>query len=221
MRNSALRSSPYPEDASRFSKKLRVGVSADVEYVYLQQLLRKLSIEMPKVPLSVQRFDPSIMPSLLAAGEISFGIGPDSSTRRVDNTQLIRTSKSVVLRADTMPGALTLKEICYRPHASVNYSLNVDLHINDLMKELGHKRRVSVELPHFENLPNVLARTDYLAIVPDYVGEQLVKRGGLRSEPMPVTEGDFGLFVSWRQGADDSPSTRWLRSRCAMILGGR
>ncbi|WP_460044472.1 LysR substrate-binding domain-containing protein [Pseudomonas sp. S2_H01] len=221
MKISALRTSPFSEDPMRFSKRLRVGVSTDVEYVFLQSLLCKLRIEMPKVPLSVQRVDPSAMPSLLASGEISFGIGLDSRNHRLANMQLLRTSKSVVLRADTGPGPLSLKEICYRPHASVNYSINVDVQIDEMMRELGHNRKISVEIPHFENLPSVLARTDYLAIVPDYVGEQLVKRGGLRSELMPMQEGNFGLFISWRAGADDSPSTRWLRSRCSMILGYR
>jgi len=219
MKNLALKASGYAKEPIKFSKTLRVGVSTDVEYVFLQQLLCKLRIEMPTIPLSIQRVDPSTMPSLLASGEIFFGIGANSRGRSLPNTQMVRASKSVVLRADMMPGPLSVRDICYRPHASVAYSINVDLHINDLMRELGHMRKVSVEIPHFENLPSILARTDYLAIVPDYVGEQLVKRGGLRSELMPIQEGGFGLFMSWREGSDDSPSTRWLRSRCAMILG--
>ncbi|QZP31053.1 LysR substrate-binding domain-containing protein [Pseudomonas sp. DR48] len=204
-----------------FSQGLHVGISTDVEYVFLPQLLCKLRSELPGIPVIIRSADPSHMPSMLASGEISFAIGPDSLSRRVPDTHWLRSGRSMVLRADSSPGALSLKEICYRPHAAVSFAVDIDLHINGAIRELGHQRSVVMQIPHFESLPGVLAGTDCLAIVPDYVAEQLVKKGGLRSETVPISEIDFGLFMSWQASSSNDPASRWLRSRCSMILGNQ
>lgn len=202
-----------------FSQGLRVGISTDVEFVFLPQLLCKLRSELPGIPVIIQSADPSKMPSMLENGEISFAIGPDSLSRSGPNTHWLRSGQPMVLRADSSPGALSLKEICYRPHAAVSFAIDIDLHINGAIRELGHRRSVVIQIPHFDGLPQVLAGTDCVAIVPNYVAEQLVKKGGLRSEPVPISEIDFGLFMSWQASSSDDPASRWLQSRCSMILG--
>jgi LysR family transcriptional activator of mexEF-oprN operon len=84
---------------------------------------------------------------------------------------------------------------------------------------MGRKRNVafSISLPHL--IPGMLARSDMLAIVPDYVAHMMVGQGGLRAEPLPVERPALDLTMRWPQGFENDPAQRWLRSRLRMFLG--
>lgn len=199
---------------------LRVGISSDVEFAFLPKLLGKLRSEAPGVNFSVIRVEAGHILSMLAIGAISFGIGPDCIAGCPLSRQLLRTGRSVVLRADVAPGRLSLKEFCQRPHVAVSFAAEVDTRVNGAIRQQGHCRNIVMEVPNFDSLPGLLARTDCLAVVPDYVAEQLVSQGGLRSEAVPIDDATFGLYMSWQEGARVDPAGRWLRSRCSMIVGG-
>lgn len=199
--------------------RLCVGISSDVEYAFLPRLLGKLRAEAPGVTFSVIRVEPSRIPSMLATGEISFGIGPGYAAGCPLNKQLLRTGRSRVLRVDTAPGALSLKEFCQRPHVAVSFAADVQVRVNSAIRRQGHNRKIVMEIPNFDSLPGLLARTDCVAVVPDYVAEQLVQLGGIRSEVIPIDDADFGVYMSWQTASCIDPAGRWLRSRCSMIVG--
>lgn len=197
---------------------LRVGISTDVEYAFLSRLLGKLRSEAPGMTFTIVRVEPSQIPSLLTRGEISFGIGPHYAAGS-PLSQLLRTARSRVLRADHAPGPLSLKAFCRRPHVAVSFAADLQVWVNSAIRRLGHQRNIVMEIPNFDHVPELLARTDCIAVVPDYVAEQLVRRGGIRSEVVPMAEADFGVYLSWQTGACIDPAGRWLRSRCSMIVG--
>lgn len=220
MNYNALSNGFYPGlSVGLAESRLCVGISTDVEYAFLPRLLGKLRSEAPAMTFSVVRVEPGHILSMLAIGAISFGIGPDYVAGCPLSRQLLRTGRSMVLRADAAPGRLSLKEFCQRPHVAVSFAAEVDTQVDGAIRQQGHCRNIVMEVPNFDSLPGLLARTDCLAVVPDYVAEQLVQQGGLRSEVAPIDGVTFGLYMSWQAGARVDPAGRWLRSRCSMIVG--
>lgn len=98
----------------------RIGLSDDVEFGLLPPLLRRLRSEAPGITLVVRRANYLLMPQLLSSGEISVGVSYTDELPANAKRKTLRRSTWKILRADSIPGALTLDDYCARPHALVS-----------------------------------------------------------------------------------------------------
>lgn len=207
---------PYTSKAT-----FRMGISSDVEYALLPTLFNRLRIEAPDVTLTIVQADPQQLPSLLSSGEVSLGMGPARPASTILNQHVLRTLGATVLRADTGPGPLSLEDFCRRPHVSVSFARHIDRHVDEYLDSRDHPRRVVMAMSQFNSLPALLAHTDLLALVPDYVATEMIKKGGLRAEVAPLPNLGFSLSMTWSPAAWLDPAQQWLRSRCILLLGAQ
>eukprot|EP01030_Chromulinospumella_sphaerica_P008737 gene8737-8549_t len=164
----------------------RVGLSDDVEYALLPRLLRQLRIEAPHITLIVRRVDQQQMSHRLGNGDICVGISHTDELPANARRKGLRPIRPMLLRADTRPGVLGLDEFCRRPHVLVSSMGNAADDTDHVLRLLGRQRKVVLTVPQFSVLPGLLAQTDMLAIVPDYVAKAVVSMGGMRVEPVPL-----------------------------------
>lgn len=197
----------------------RIGLSDDVEFALLPALLRRLRAEAPGVVLVIRRTNYLMMPALLASGEISVGVAYTEELPANAKRKVLRRSKPKLLRADTVPGALSLDDYCARPHALVSFAGDLTGFIDDELAKLGRERHVVLAVPQFNGLATLLAETDIVASVPDYTAAVLTAAGGLRAEDLPLQTQSFELHMAWRGAQDNDPAERWLRSRIQMFCG--
>jgi LysR family transcriptional activator of mexEF-oprN operon len=83
---------------------------------------------------------------------------------------------------------------------------------------LGRQRKVVLTVAQFSALPGLLAQSDMLAIVPDYVAKAMASVAGMRAEPAPLHLPVHELSMVWRAAAHADSGQRWLRSRCSAFL---
>lgn len=197
----------------------RIGLSDDVEFALLPPLLRRLRAEAPSITLVVRRANYLLMPQLLASGEISVGVGYTEALPANAKRRVLRRSMPRLLRADAIPGALSLDDYCARPHALVSFAGDLCGFIDDELAKLGRTRRVVLAVPQFNGLGTLLAGTDIVASVPDYTAAALTAVGGLRAEALPLATPAFELHMVWRGAQNNDPAERWLRSRIQMFCG--
>ncbi len=206
-------------DPATSNAVFRIGLSDDVEFGLLPALLRRLRAEAPGVVLVVRSTNYLLMPNLLASGEISVGVSYTDELPANAKRKTIRRSKSKLLRADAVPGPLSLEDYCARPHALVSYAGDLSGFVDEELEKLGRKRRVVLAVPQFNGLGALLAGTDIVAVVPDYTAAALTAAGGLRVEDPPYGGRTFELSMAWRGAQDNDPAERWLRSRIQMYCG--
>ncbi|MFS2127671.1 LysR substrate-binding domain-containing protein, partial [Pseudomonas sp. Pseusp97] len=163
----------------------RIGLSDDVEFGLLPPLLRRLRSEAPGITLVVRRANYLLMPQLLSSGEISVGVSYTDELPANAKRKTLRRSTWKILRADSIPGALTLDDYCARPHALVSYAGDLDGFVDQTLAEMDRKRQVVLAVPQFVGLAQLLAGTDIIATVPEYVALALTAAGGLRAEDPP------------------------------------
>jgi len=197
----------------------RIGLSDDVEFGLLPPLLRRLRSEAPGITLVVRRANYLLMPQLLSSGEISVGVSYTDELPANAKRKTLRRSTWRVLRADSIPGALTLDDYCARPHALVSYAGDLDGFVDQTLAEMERKRQVVLAVPQFVGLAQLLAGTDILATVPEYVAAALTASGGLRADEPPFPTRLADLSMVWRGAQDNDPAERWLRSRITMFVG--
>ncbi|WP_255838442.1 LysR family transcriptional regulator [Pseudomonas benzenivorans] len=197
----------------------RIGLSDDVEFGLLPPLIKRLRAEAPGVVLVIRRTNYLLMPGLLASGEISVGVSYTEELPANAKRKVMRRSKPKLLRADSVPGPLSLDDYCARPHALVSFAGDLGGFIDRELEKLGRQRRVVLAVPQFNGLGPLLSGTDIIATVPDYTAAALTAAGGLRTEDLPLDAQTFELHMAWRGAQDNDPAERWLRSRIQMFVG--
>ncbi|MDX1367161.1 LysR substrate-binding domain-containing protein [Pseudomonas sp.] len=206
-------------DPATSTAVFRVGFSDDVEFALLPALLRRLRAEAPGVVLVVRRANYLLMPNLLASGEISVGVSYTEELPANAKRKTLRRSKAKLLRADSVPGTLSLDDYCARPHVLVSFAGDLNGFIDDQLLEMGRSRKVVLAVPQFNGLGTLLAGTDLVSVVPDYTAAALTAAGGLRAEDVPFDTNSFEMSMAWRGAQDNDPAERWLRSRIQMFCG--
>ncbi|MBC3209449.1 MULTISPECIES: LysR family transcriptional regulator [unclassified Pseudomonas] len=197
----------------------QVGLSDDVEYALLPRLLRHLREEAPNISLVVLRVDQQQMSQRLFNGEISLGISHMLDLPASARRKSLRVVRPMLLRADNCAGSVTLEEFCTRPHIVVSPMGNAADDTDQALSLLGRRRKVVLAVPQFSALPRLLAQSEMLAIVPDYVARAMALAQGIRAEAVPLPLPTQNLSMAWRGTAHNDAGQRWLRSRCQAFLG--
>lgn len=206
-------------DPATSDATFHIGLSDDVEYALLPDLLHRLRIEAPGATWVVGRADQWQMCQLLASGEITIGISHTLELPANARRKALRPIRPMLLRADARPGELTLDEFCRRPHAVVSSMGHVIDDSDRALSQMARQRRVVLSVPQFSALPVLLARSEMIAIVPDYVARAMAQTTGLRAEPAPIRLPERELSMVWRGTSHNDPGERWLRSRCCAFIG--
>jgi LysR family transcriptional activator of mexEF-oprN operon len=206
-------------DPATSDATFHIGLSDDVEYALLPDLLHRLRIEAPGATWVVRRADQWQMCQLLASGEITIGISHTLELPANARRKALRPIRPMLLRADARPGELTLDEFCRRPHAVVSSMGHVIDDSDRALSQVERQRRVVLSVPQFSALPVLLARSEMIAIVPDYVARAMAQTTGLRAEPAPIRLPERELSMVWRGTSHNDPGERWLRSRCCAFIG--
>jgi LysR family transcriptional activator of mexEF-oprN operon len=207
-------------DPATSKQVFRIGLSDEVEFSLLPSLLRRLRVEAPGVVLVIRRANYLLMPGLLTSGEISVGVSYTDELPANAKRKTLRRSRPKVMRADSIPGPLSMDDFCNRPHAMVSYAGDLNGFIDEELEHLGRKRHVVLAVPQFNGLNSLITGSDIVATVPDFAADTLAAAGGLRIEPLPFeTQRAFELSMVWRGAQDNDPAERWLRSRIQMFIG--
>src|SRR5690606_23518003 len=134
--------------------------------------------------------------------------------------KILRRPRPMLLRADSIPGRMSMEDYCSPPHAMVSFAGDLNGCTDEELALRGCKRRVVLAVPQFNGPASLLAGTDLVATVPDYAAAALAANGGVRAEPLPFEANqDFQLSMAWRGAQDNDPAERWLRSRIQMFVG--
>ncbi len=144
-------------DPATSTAVFRIGLSDDVEFALLPQLLKRLRAEAPGIVLVVRRVNYILMPGLLASGEISIGVSYTAELPANAKRKVLRRSLPKLLRADSVPGALSLDDFCARPHALVSFAGDLSGFIDEELEKLDRKRHVVLAVPQFNGLGTLLA----------------------------------------------------------------
>jgi LysR family transcriptional activator of mexEF-oprN operon len=195
-----------------------VGFCDEVEYVLLPRLMQHLRTAAPNITLVVRRADLWQLPQLLVAGDISLGIGLVQELPASAHCRCLRPVQPMLLRADSVSGLISLDEFCRRPHVTVTAQGQTTDGVDSALAHQGRQRRVVLAVPQVSALPALLAGSDMLAVVPDYVAQEMARVEGLRAEyaPLPLSSPD--LSMAWRGTSHADPRERWLRACLARCL---
>jgi DNA-binding transcriptional LysR family regulator len=136
----------------------------------------------------------------------------------------VLTDRYVVVMRSQHPAAtqdVSMEAFARLRHLVVTSTGDSTSFVDDALDEAGLTRRIALELP-FLAVPEALAASDLVAILPALVAGRLRENWALIERPLPCAGPSIDLTMTWHRRTDEHGEHKWVRSavrRCLARIG--
>jgi DNA-binding transcriptional LysR family regulator len=193
----------------------QIAAADYAEYAILLPLLTRLRASAPGVRIAIREASHSRMIKQLDSGAIDLGfMALDAPPERSHHRILFKEGYLLVARKGHpgLRGKLTLPLLSQLDYVVVSPDGGGFRGITDsILESRGFSRRVVLSVPHFLFVPEVLARTDLVAMLPSRL---ISKRSrGLQILTPPVVIPPYDMAMIWHERSHADPAHSWLREQ--------
>ena len=172
-----------------------------------------LKIQAPKIKVAVLAINESAVQNQLEQRQIDFAlVTPDFQAPDIHAKNLYDERYICAVRHDhpiPQQSQLTLEQFCRLEQALISYHGGSFSSATDqALQAMGLQRNVSLSVQNFIVLPELLAQSDLLAVVPERLIANLpnLKRFG-----PPLEIQGFTKTLIWHERTHKDPAYRWVR----------
>lgn len=203
-----------PAHSRRAFSLVTNGFASFAVFPKMQQALRA---QAPNVDLRVRQLGRDDVRELLADGGVDIGLVtgelsnlPESlfSRRLFDDpfVCVVRTDHPLV--GDTV----SIDTYCELQHILVSPRGDSTGVVDRELAERGMSRRVSLVLPDFLAVPEILISSDYIVTVPASIAKLFANRPDLKLVEPPCDLPVGSLIMLWHERVREDPAHQWLRT---------
>lgn len=119
-------------------------------------------------------------------------------------------------------GRVSMEQFLAWPHAlhMIGRTVSaVEAAVNAALERSGGQRIIGAWVPSSISSPAVVAATDLLATIPDFVARSFADTLSLQVLDPPLLLGDAQLSMYWHQRTHRNPAHQWLRSTLVEVAG--
>ncbi|MGZ6800627.1 MAG: LysR family transcriptional regulator [Mycobacteriaceae bacterium] len=207
-------------DPATSERTFRILATDLGEISLLPIVLAKLETSAPRCGVEINPLDSSSAAQQLRQGSADAAI----CTPRIDAPDLRRDALFLesyvgLCRKDhhRIGDRPTLTEFLAERHIVVFASAGHS-DADAVLTRIGESRDVAVRVPHFAVLPELLASTHYLSVVPGRVADLFTRSSHVRTFPLPFEIPTVEVALYTYRRAIPSPGIEWLRSAVTAAL---
>ncbi|MFZ4650283.1 MAG: LysR family transcriptional regulator [Rubrivivax sp.] len=197
----------------------RIGVTDHTSAVVLPPLLERLREHAPGIDIQASHVNVESARELLDEGALHLAVvGSGDHPPRFDVRHLLR-EPLVCMGAHDHPGLvepLTLQGFAALDHIVVSPSASHRSLIDQLLASKNLRRRTVLSIPFLTAVPQLVANSRLVCVVPRNLVDRLEPYGRFRWLPVPLEGAYFDFFAVWHSRETLTPSHDWLRSQ---VLG--
>jgi LysR family transcriptional activator of mexEF-oprN operon len=205
--------SPAIFDPKTTERTVRIGLSDASESWLLPPLLRRLSIEAPRMRVVIVPVQFRTVSAALSSASIDFAITVADDLPADVRREAIFEAGFVCLfdpRHVRIGKRLTVAQYLSHQHVIVSYNGDLRGVVEDM---LGLQRDVRVSVPTFHSVGAVVEGSSLVATVPIIVGnDTLALRPRLRAIPAPIDLEGTAMEICWRSAVDDDEAVSFVRA---------
>ena len=214
---------PKVVSPERTQRSFNVMLSDIGEIVYLPRLIERLHRDAPGIRLTVRRLARPRVSEELASGRIDLAVGWVDRPSDVYRDELFMEDFVCIVRPKhpRIGQRLTLSQFASEWHLVVGRAdagPDVFLRATNASLEKGfskavRERKVALLVPHFLAVPNIIANTDLVCVVPRQLGQVYEAYGQVRIVALPVKCESFAVSQFWHKRFDADQGNVWLRAQ--------
>lgn len=210
-----------PFDPSTVTATLAIAASDYVQYAILMPLLELLRREAPGIRIAWRTIDVSMLETQMIRGEVSLALTtPESAPETLRMRKIYREEYVAIARTghSVIKGNLDIDTFCKLDHVIVSPE-GGGFHgpADDALAALGQKRKIALSAPGFLVVPEIIARSDMIALVPSRVAKGRTDQIQIFDPPLPVN--GFDMAQIWHDRTTTHPLHRWLRDQVTSLIG--
>lgn len=221
VRSVVARSAPFDPKTAQLTWQIAAADYA--EYAIVLPLLAKLRRSAPGIRISLRHAAHAKMYRQLENGAIDLALlaldaPPDHLHHRVlykEDYVLVARKKHPALKRK-----LTLDAFARLEYAIVSPEGGGFKGVTDtILESRGRKRQVVLSTQHFLFVPDVVARTDVVAVAPLRLVKDRTDRLQILAPPVPIPSYEMGMI--WHDRSHADPAHIWLREQIALAAAER
>jgi DNA-binding transcriptional LysR family regulator len=185
-----------------------------VSGMVLGRLARRLEVEAPRVSVEVLSFGTGPEAEKVVA-DVQVRFTPDENVLPTARVERLITGSFIVIMRPGHPAAsgdLTPESYAALDHVRLSPSAIGTRMVDEALARRGLKRRVAMSVLTWFDLPQIVANTDLVAILPDRGDLTAGRIAGLVVKELPLPEVTFAIDLAWDARRDRDPGQQWLRS---------
>ncbi len=194
-----------------------IAASDYVEYAILPRLVDFLEVNAPLARLAVRAMDFGAIGQHLEAGAVDLGIlGAAFAPPNARSRPLYLERFVCVVRRDhpRVKERLSIDEFCALEHLLVAPSGGAfSAQTDDALAAIGRSRQVRLSVPHFLLAPEIVVRSDMIAMLPERLARGYRDRLQLFEPPLEMRP--FAIVEVWHERTHRDPALSWLRQALA------
>lgn len=185
-----------------------------MQYTLLAPALLEMRKKAPRMNFAVRQAEIADIVPMMEKGAIDIAITiPEFSDDRL-RSQLLYTERYLVAMRRHHPlerEKLTLDAFLEMDHAIVSPTAGQFRGPTDhALKKLGLARKVSLSVSSFFTLIEVIANSDYLALIPQRLSAKFLDRLSIAEPPLAIP--GFEAISAWGNATHLDPTRRWVRA---------
>ncbi|MDR6639518.1 LysR family transcriptional regulator [Paenarthrobacter nitroguajacolicus] len=200
-------------------REFRLCLSDLGELTFLPRILRAFGSAAPNATLEIIPMQIDSVSDWLMRGEIDAAVA-SVPIEGAEHREILYEERYVCVLPQSYTGSsatLTLKEFAALPHIAIDRSSG-HYQADRLLESMQIKRRVVLRLHHFSVLPQIVAGSDYAAIVPLRVAELFATQQPVTFRELPFQMPAFNVSLYWNGAPPVSPARAWFRETIAEAL---
>jgi DNA-binding transcriptional LysR family regulator len=202
-------------DPATSTATFTAGMAEYAEVALVGPLARVFAEHAPRATLRLLPFSGPGAGEQLERGAIDVAVAHlRALPANIESQTLLRDPFVVIVRKGHPLAAATppsVEAYAAQNHVLVSPRGNPSGAIDQILVDLGLRRRVALLVATYLALPAALAASDLVATVPSRTARQIAAAGEIEILPLPI---DFSLTVSmaWHRRAASEPAQLWFRS---------
>ncbi len=192
-----------------------IACSDYVQVAVIAPLVLDLRVSAPNMRIAIRQLDGSLLGQQMEAGLIDLAAMTPSTAAPALRTRPLFRERYVTIarrRHPRVKGKLTLDDFAELEHVVVSpRGGGFGGPVDTALGKLGRQRRIAVSAASFLFVPELVARSDLIATVPERLVRERAERLQVLKPPIPI-EG-FGIGLVWHERTHRHPAHRWIRER--------
>lgn len=190
----------------------RLGLSDLGEICLLPSLIQFLSKEAPFIKIEIEEIQSNKVEEWLVEDFLDVAVFNSSYTvmPKIESRNLFEERYMCIAHKQhpRVQHRLSLEQYLQEKHAAIKSSGHIE--IDQKLKELGLKRNIMLELPHFSVLQDVVTSSELLVTLPSRAAKVYERNSEVNVFELPFALKSFNVSANWYNHHDDLEARTWF-----------
>ncbi|TIX27032.1 LysR family transcriptional regulator [Mesorhizobium sp.] len=207
-------------DPSKARLTVTIACTDYLQAAIVRPLVMKLRTSAPGVRVAMRNLDLPQLEAQMGRGDVDLALmRPQAAPLSLHTRHLFDERYVLIGRRDhpQLHGRVTVKEYARMEHVIVSL-IGGDFitPVDTAMAALGHSRNVVLSAASFLSVPEIVAQSDFVALVPERLVHDRTDKLKLIDCPFPV-EG-FAVGMMWHERGHGHSGQRWIRETIVSMI---